>query len=258
MKDHLYRHPHKEIQPFRFGEETAEVFEDMILRSVPEYQEVLQTTCMICSRLLSNDQTVCDLGCSTGTTLLRLQQILPHLNLKLIGFDYSSAMLQKAFEKAQQARVTLEFYLADICQIELPQASAFFLHYTLQFIPLSQRLPLLQKIYQQLTPQGFLILSEKICFKNSQLGQLFNERYIDFKRQQGYSDLEISQKQKALEHVLQPLSFQENLDLLSKAGFQHIEPLAQKLQFLSLLCFRSSPSSPPPSPLKPLSTNHEL
>src|SRR5690625_6280816 len=80
------------------------------------------------------------------------------------------------------------------------------LNFTLQFVPLSQRLSVLQQIYKGLNPGGVLILSEKVVFDDEPHNELMIELHHNFKRANGYSDLEIAQKRSALEQVLLPES----------------------------------------------------
>ena len=88
-------------EKFEFNERVAEVFDDMLDRSIPFYKQVIEMTAEILDRSLQAGDSVYDLGCSTGTALLHLARILEARNLKFIGIDNSKPMLDKAFRKAQ-------------------------------------------------------------------------------------------------------------------------------------------------------------
>ncbi len=72
------------------------------------------------------------------------------------------------------------------------------LNFTLQFIPLADRQAFLQKIWQGLLPGGMLILSEKLKFDDPRQEALQTDMHHAFKKAQGYSTLEISQKRTTL------------------------------------------------------------
>ena len=89
-----------------------------------------------------------------------------------------------------------------------------------------------------LVDQGVLILSEKIQFSDERSEQLFVDLHHDFKRGNGYSDLEISQKRDALEHVLIPETIEAHRERLLAAGFSRVETWFQCFNFVSLVAFR--------------------
>ncbi len=108
------------------------------------------------------------------------------------------------------------------------------MNYTLQFIPRDRRLGLVKKIYDSLNTGGVFIFSEKIVSSNTSVNDLLTDLYYDFKRRNGYSELEISQKREALENVLIPLTAEEQMELLQKAGFVKCEVL---FRWYNFACF---------------------
>ncbi|MEK7484613.1 MAG: carboxy-S-adenosyl-L-methionine synthase CmoA [Planctomycetota bacterium] len=237
MKDTLYQQIHPNLLPFEFNEEVTQVFEDMIRRSVPNYVEGLEAMVSWCKATLSSEAVVCDLGCSTGNALLLLEERLPQLKLKLIGYDRSRPMILRANEKAQARQSSIPFYCADILETTLPMAHVFLLQYTLQFIPQEHRVPLLTEIRKKLLPSGCLMISEKISAESPRLQEWFTHQHFQLKKCNGYSDLEILQKKEALENILQPTSFEQNLAFLQQAGFSQIQPFLQWFNFASWICF---------------------
>src|SRR5210317_98520 len=88
-------------EKFEFNKRVADVFDDMLDRSVPYYKQVIEMMAEILNRSLQAGDTVYDLGCSTGTTLIALAAKLETENIKFIGIDNSKAMLDKALRKAE-------------------------------------------------------------------------------------------------------------------------------------------------------------
>jgi tRNA (cmo5U34)-methyltransferase len=220
---------------FTFNEGVAEVFDDMLDRSVPFYQQVIEMTAEILGRTLQKGDAVYDLGCSTGTTLLYLARILQPRNLRFVGVDNSRAMLDKAVRKARMFSLAdrIEFSERDITLTDMGGAGGVILNYTLQFIQPAVRLKFLQNIYKGLRPGGILILSEKVVSRDQEFNQQYLDAYHHFKKIRGYSELEIANKREALENVLIPLSSEENRDLLSQAGFSMTETFFQWFNFVS-------------------------
>jgi tRNA (cmo5U34)-methyltransferase len=224
-KDTIFSTPVSDSKVFTFDKEVANVFDDMIVRSVPMYHEIQGATTRLIVKLCKPDTNIYDLGCSTGNTLISLADEILDPSTKIIGIDNSPDMLEICKSKLIRLRALdrVELQEADILTFTPNNASAIILNYTLQFAPPEQRLVILKRCYQGLIPNGTLILSEKVIHQEPKLQSLFTDLYYDFKRRNGYSELEISQKRTALENVMVPLSTEENIALLKQAGFSRVE-----------------------------------
>lgn len=238
-KDTLFQQGGVEAD-FQFTDRVAEVFDDMLARSVPNYGQVIEMTSQVLSRFLAPGDRVYDLGCSTGNTLLQLARRLSHLDLHFLGIDNSPAMVQKARLKAEMysKQNRLAFLEGDITTIALEPAGAILCNYTLQFIRPLQRKEFLARVAGFLRPGGVLILSEKIISHDPMLNRAWIDFYLDFKRAQGYSEIEIAAKREALENVLIPFSIEENRALLREAGFSSIETFFQWFNFVSFVAIK--------------------
>jgi len=238
-RDILFHEGHSSGK-FEFDERVAEVFDDMLDRSVPFYEQVIQMTAQILGCTLQDGDTIYDLGCSTGSTLLELARSLDPQKYSFIGVDNSSPMLDKAVRKAEKFAMqnNIQFLEGEITRIELAAAGAVILNYTLQFIDPAVRLEFLKKIHGCLRRAGVLILSEKVLFENERLNQVYLESYHQYKKERGYSELEIAKKREALENVLIPLTIQKNRDLLQEAGFRTVEIFFQWFNFVSIVAIK--------------------
>ncbi len=188
---------------FEFDSGVAEVFDDMLERSIPLYRECQDLTVNWCKRLATPDRCVYDLGCSTGSLLLQLAKSIPTIpKVPLIGMDNSAAMLSKARKKLNNFPNSVDFIEANLdASFPFNDSCAIVMNYTLQFIPVENRASLLKKIYESLIPGGGFILNEKVLSENELLGETFIEMHHDFKKGHGYSKMEISKKRDALENV---------------------------------------------------------
>jgi len=227
-------------EDFVFNERVAQVFDDMLDRSVPFYQEVIHSIARILSAALEDNSSIVDLGCATGATLLQLSSLLEQKQFHYTGIDNSPAMLDKAQLKSElfSKQDSLHFVQGDIMEVEQPDTSAFILNYTLQFIRPLNREPFLKKLYSNLVPGGICILSEKTISHHPGLNRSFIDIYHKFKKERGYSELEIAKKREALENVLIPCSLEENRSMLQSAGFVEVEPFFQWFNFVSFLAVK--------------------
>ncbi len=227
-------------EDFVFNDRVAQVFDDMLDRSVPHYQEVIHSIARILACHLQHKEQVVDLGCATGTTLLKLSTLLQEKELTYLGIDNSPAMLEKARLKAElfSREKELTFVCEDITRNNQTGTAAFILNYTLQFIRPLHREAFLEKIYHNLRPGGICILSEKTVSHHPGLNRRYIDIYHQFKKERGYSELEIAKKREALENILIPCSLEENRSMLHNAGFIEVEPFYQWFNFVSFLAVK--------------------
>lgn len=231
-KDTIFKSKLEKIKDFEFNENVAAVFDDMVSRSIPFYAEIHRIIIDVLSKAFQEGDSIYDLGCSTGNTIIIINKFLGDKKYKLIGVDNSPSMLTVTEKKFKDNGIkNVELIQSDLEKIVFGPSGFVIMNYTLQFINPLNRLELLQKIYQSLRPGGIFILSEKIKVENSEIEGLITDLYYDFKRRNGYSELEISQKREALEKVLNPLTPSSQIELLKIAGFKKVEILFRCYNF---------------------------
>jgi len=214
-----------EATDFNFGEQTAAVFDDMLERSIPLYRELQRMTGELANEFATDDSNIYDLGCSTGITLHSLCRAISQ-DVKFIGVDNSEAMLVKARDNFDKLGIqsNYQFIHGDLNEsIHLENASVVVLNLTLQFVRPLNRDHLIRSIYSALNENGCLILVEKVLGNDSLFNRTFIKLYYDMKKRHGYSEIEISQKREALENVLIPYRVDENVELLHKNHFEHVD-----------------------------------
>ena len=241
-RDRVFSEPRSQIVDFVFDETVAGVFPDMIRRSVPGYELVVPMTGLLAARTIQHraqegeqgrgcshsTPRIYDLGCSLGATTLAVLHALralgadePAARLELIAVDNSAAMLARAREAVDDARV--RFLEADIAGLDYLDADVFTMNWVLQFLPPETRTDVLRDIHAALRPGGMLLVSEKVRAEDPDTEAFHQAVHADFKRANGYSELEISQKRTALEDVMIPERIQTHLDRLRAAGFEDVQ-----------------------------------
>jgi tRNA (cmo5U34)-methyltransferase len=241
-KDRIFLDPEKGATPFEFNAEVAEVFDDMLERSIPFYAHQQTMIVDLCKKLWIPGTLIYDLGCSTATTLIRLSRELP--SARLVGYDSSLPMLDRAKRNLEDnhlhARIDLR--RGDLngpsTDLALRDASIAIMGWTLQFVRPDKRYDLVRSIYAALADEGVLIVTEKILTNGAQVDPLFIHLYHEYKRGRGYADAEIARKREALENVLVPYRLEDNLELFRGGGFEVVETFFQWFNFAGFLCVK--------------------
>jgi len=240
MKDTIFAAPIEKLGDFTFDESVAEVFPDMIQRSIPGYSNIITAIGMLAERFVTANSQVYDLGCSRGAAALSMRRNIKQPNVKIIGVDNSQPMVERCRQHiaAYHSDIPVEILCDDIRHIEIKNASMVILNFTLQFLPPQDRVALLEKIHQGLNPNGVLVLSEKFRFEDEQTNNLLIDLHHQFKRANGYSELEVSQKRTALENVMRTDSIETHKARLKNVGFSHVELWFQCFNFGSMIAMK--------------------
>jgi len=239
LRDEVFARPRPRGDDFHFGAETARVFDDMLPRSVPFYDEIQRMIGELGADFAAPGTVIYDLGCSTATTILEIAKNLPpgH-DVRFVGIDSSEEMLGIARHKlaADSFPWPFELHRADMNQgVQITNGSVVLMVLTLQFIRPLYRERLIRGIREGLVDNGCLILVEKVLGEDSTFNRLFIKHYYEMKKRNGYSDLEIAQKREALENVLVPYRLEENKELVRKQGFRQCDVFFKWYNFCGLL-----------------------
>jgi len=219
---------------FEFDEAVASVFDDMLSRSVPFYDEVRKLVIALILTEEAKGKKVLDLGSSTAKFLLDLHSKM-QTNMKLKGLDNSQAMLDRAEQKCQAFGANIDLELADMLEYTYADEDIIVANYTLQFIRPMQRMELVKKLYEGLNEDGLFIFSEKVVFRDKKLDKDLIDIYYEYKKEQGYSEYEIAQKREALENVLIPFTIEENIQMCKEAGFESVDTIFQWSNFVTFI-----------------------
>ncbi|UXI02141.1 carboxy-S-adenosyl-L-methionine synthase CmoA [Photobacterium sp. TY1-4] len=239
-RDNIFAAPIDKLGDFTFDARVAEVFPDMIQRSVPGYSNIISAIGMLAERFAKPHSNIYDLGCSLGAATLSMRRHIQQEGCEIIAVDNSAAMVERCrlHLDAYRSDTPVRVIEADIRDIEISDASVVVLNFTLQFLAPEDRRTLLENIYAGLRPGGILILSEKYVFENEPAHELLIDLHHDFKRANGYSELEISQKRSAIENVMRPDSIDTHKQRLTEIGFSSIEVWFQCFNFGSMFAIK--------------------
>ena len=241
-KDTLYTSGSASSGPFEFNEEVAQVFPDMLKRSIPGYAASIQGIGTLAASLVQENSRCYDLGCSLGAATRAMRRNIAVEGCRIVAVDNAPAMVSRcremlaADDKAGPAEVSV--VQADLQDVEITRASMVVMNYTLQFLPLEERPAMIRKIAQGMLPGGVFVLSEKVVDEDAVVEDTLVNLHHQFKRRNAYSDLEISRKRKALENILVPETVSEHEQRLRAAGFSHVGTWLRYFNFISMIAIR--------------------
>ncbi len=241
--DKIYRQS-AEDSPFRFNDEVAKVFPDMLRRSIPGYGATVEAIGSLAARYVKAGTRCYDLGCSLGAATLAMRQGIAVPDCRIVAMDNAPAMVERcrtviAEDDRQFAPATpVEVLQGDIRDLEFENASMTVLNYTLQFLPMADRDALMRSICAGLNDGGLLLLSEKVVDENAEMEQLLVDLHHEHKRRNDYSALEISRKRAALEDVLIPETVAAHRSRLKRAGFSQTAVWLRYFNFVSIIAIR--------------------
>jgi tRNA (cmo5U34)-methyltransferase len=238
--DQIFKTKIENSTDFKFDAAVVNVFDDMVVRSVPFYLEFQRMMTEIAKDYAAPNSSLYDLGCSTGTTMLSLNKVLDD-SIRFVGIDNSPEMLdlcRKNFEKEKFSR-PFDLISADLNKpMEIKNASVVVLCLTLQFVRPIYRNKLLHAIYKQMNNGGCLLLVEKVLAEGTDFNRQTIKYYYDYKRRNNYDEMEISQKREALENILIPYKLSEDIEMLIETGFRSCETFFKWYNFAGMVAFK--------------------
>jgi tRNA (cmo5U34)-methyltransferase len=243
-QDNIYASKSSSDKPFRFDAAVADVFPDMLRRSIPGYAASLEAIGSLAARYVMPNTNCYDLGCSLGAATLAMRQGISAAGCRIVAIDNAPAMIERCKsliatdDEAQPRQTPVEFSLADIRDVEISNASMGVMNYTLQFLDLDARDAMIGRIHDGLLPGGLLLLSEKVVDEDSRMEELLVDLHHEHKRRNSYSELEISRKRAALENVLIPETIAAHRERLKIAGFAHVGVWLRYFNFVSIVAIK--------------------
>ena len=231
-------------EPFRFNENVARVFPDMLQRSIPGYAASIDAIGALAARYVRPGTNCYDLGCSLGAATLAMRQGIAEPCCRVVAVDSAPAMIERCKEIiAEDDRLSgpetqVDVIEGDIRHIDFTNASMIVLNYTLQFIDPGERDELVARIYEGLNEGGLLVLSEKVVDESTHMEELLVELHHEHKRRNRYSSLEVARKRAALENVLVPETVAAHRERLQRAGFSRSAVWLRYFNFVSIIAIR--------------------
>lgn len=228
------------INKWQFDEEVADVFDNMLERSIPQY-DVMRSTCFdLAVQFQLKGKDIVDIGCARGEAIANLIDRFGAQN-RFIGLEISESMIQAARKRFEGY---INTNVVDIKKHDLRQKLPNFLAcvvmsvLTVQFTPIEHRQRIIQDVYDNLIEKGAFIFVEKVLGANSYIDNVFVENYLGLKSKNGYSQDQIERKKLSLEGILVPVTAKWNEELLKMAGFKSIDCFWRWMNFAGWIAIK--------------------
>lgn len=223
---------------WEFDESVTDIFDDMLARSIPQYEVMRKAVTNIACNYLQPEGHLLDLGCSRGDQIARLISAYGN-GCNYHGIECSESMIIASQERFKNQK-NVELYNIDLRKdwVDIKNCNVILSVLTLQFIPIEYRLQVLQRCYDSLSPGGAIILVEKVIGNSANLDSLMTENYYNLKHENGYSIYEIERKRLSLEGVLVPVTAKWNEELLYNSGFKFVDCFWRWFNFMGLVAIK--------------------
>ena len=144
-KDRVFAKPLSDVGAFEFNDKVAQVFRDMVSRSVPGYEMLVHMIGLYAGIFVQPQTNVYDLGCSLGEVSQTIADQIANLDSRVIAIDNSVAMINRCKQRyGNNARI--EWLCEDIENCRIDNASLVVLNLTLQFVEPDKRQQLINDI----------------------------------------------------------------------------------------------------------------
>ena len=225
----------KDDKKWEFNEEVANVFDNMLERSIPQYDVMRELVKRIGFKYVQLGSTIVDIGCSNGNAVDPFVKSY-NMDCNYLLLDVSEPMLEKCKEKFGFLDGIMNY---DITKgIPKTDASLVLSILTLQFTPIEYRQKIVQSIYDNLREDGAFILVEKVLGNTNEIDEVFVNEYYQMKSENAYTREQIQNKRKSLEGVLVPITAKWNEELLRSAGFRKIDCFWRCLNFAGWIAIK--------------------
>ncbi len=227
-------------QKWEFDESVTAVFDDMLARSIPQYEVMRRAVTDVGCEFVKPGTDIVDLGCSRGEALAPLVERFGAYN-RFVGVEVSPPMLGAV---RGRFKGLIDAGVVDIREMDLrrayppARASLTLSVLTLQFTPIEYRQRIVQNVFDHTLLGGAFVLVEKVLGATAHLDDLLVRLYLAMKGESGYSQEEIERKRLALEGVLVPVAARWNEELLRAAGFREVDCFWRWMNFAGWVAVR--------------------
>jgi tRNA (cmo5U34)-methyltransferase len=217
--------------------DSVDNFDEHIAQSIPHCHEQRDFIGGLSRFFIHEDSTVYEIGVSTGALAKAVLSRVPQRDCRYIGLDPVPKMVDSARRNLKDD-ARFEAIAANACSFNFENAALVLSYYTLQFIPLPERIGLIGKLYNSLREGGALIMYEKTMGGDAYSQDILMQMYFEFKARQGLNNEAIINKAYALQGVAMPISFDANRNMLLEAGFSTVEVIYRAYSFAGFLTIK--------------------
>ena len=183
--------------------EIASTFDDHVREQLPWYDMVTDAVCYIVRNYLTDQNTVVDVGASTGNLINKLMPLLLERKAYAVALEKSPTMvdvLKRRFENHHNVSILQE----DVRSSGTEQAQVFVVFLTMMFIPVHERQRVIDRLRANLLKGGVLVVVDKVCDHGGYFATVLKRLGMHWKIQQGAELGEVTTKEMSLAGVQIP------------------------------------------------------
>tara|TARA_A100000164_G_C21908525_1_gene774381 strand:+ start:194 stop:919 length:726 start_codon:yes stop_codon:yes gene_type:complete len=219
-----------------FGENVPKNFTSHVSKSVPLYDLGQELILEYSEFFVSPNETVYDVGCSTGVLTAKLADKYKDKNVTIVGIDIEHNMINQA--KKENNRKNIKYTKTDVIKNKFKKTNLIACYYTIQFTPPKIRQEIFNKLYESLNWGGALLMFEKVRAPDARFQDYSVQIYNEYKLKSGYDEINIVNKSRSLKRVLEPFSSEANYELMRRSGFKDIMTIQKYVCFEGFLAIK--------------------
>jgi tRNA (cmo5U34)-methyltransferase len=223
-----------------FTPDVVDAFDQHVRASVPFYDAIQELVAELSDWLVPQGGLIADLGASTGTTVGSILHRQAHRDVAAVLYDVEQPMLDRAAKNLADAPArNIDYVRAPIQNPPLQHTDAdlTLCLFTLQFLPLRERVGALHLARMSARETGALVVAEKVRPLDSRWHEISTDASHDWKASHGISPDGIRAKSRALRGVLTPHPQDTLIRSITAAGWHDPEILFRWHQWVVIGAF---------------------
>jgi tRNA (cmo5U34)-methyltransferase len=220
-----------------------EGFDKHIEDSIRGYGNLHDDVVNISRYFVEDNTNVVDIGASTGKTIEAMirQNISFAPDAFYCGVENATGFQKELSERSKRVNeefvTNFDYSNMDIRDFRFDNCSYVTSLFTLQFMPMKDRLAVVRDIYNGLNPGGAFVFAEKTVAENARIQEMMTFTYYDYKRK-SFTEKDIMDKEITLRNMLKPNTFGELKGMLFEAGFETVQPFWQNFLFVGAIAIK--------------------
>lgn len=214
-----------------------EGFDNHINQSIRHYSDLWNDVLSMSQYFVEDYTNVVDIGCSTG----KLLKAMIAQNTFAPAASYIGVEVEPDFydvlDEDERNIPNLHYEKIDIRSFHFGNCSLVTSIFTLQFMPQRDRQDVIDCIYNGLQKGGAFIFAEKTVSESARIHEIRTFTYYDFKRESFTTD-DIMDKERTLRHMMKPNTRSELIDMVTNAGFEHVDSFWQNHAFTGFIAIK--------------------
>ena len=214
-----------------------EGFDNHINQSIRHYSDLWNDVLSMSQYFVEDYTNVVDIGCSTGKLLkAMIAQNTFAPEASYIGVEVEPDFYD-VLDEDERNIPNLHYEKTDIRSFHFGNCSLVTSIFTLQFMPQRDRQDVIDCIYNGLQKGGAFIFAEKTVSESARIHEIRTFTYYDFKRE-SFTTEDIMDKERTLRHMMKPNTRSELIDMVTNAGFEHVDSFWQNHAFTGFIAIK--------------------